>query len=280
MINFKVLIKSIYKVLINIIISLKWIVKVFLCSDLRNHICHLNNNTLLTILANGPSLKEDLVNLDISRGDFCVVNRFYESPYYFKVKPKYYVLADPAFFDKEEEIKKLIDSVDWEMMLFVTYSGWKNLKFLRNIPNNKIKVIPYHTNPYNGFMWLKLFLYRKGLSMPPAQNVLVPSIFNGINMGYKEIRLYGVDHSWTKSLCVDKNNQVCAIDLHFYEDDNDIKLLPYLKCNGEYYRLHALLRDFAQMFDSYHQIRWYADKVGCKIINCTKDSFIDAFERA
>lgn len=272
-------IKKVYIFFINIVETFKWIVKAIFYSDLKNHICRSDNRNLLTILANGPSLKEELDKLDYTVGDFSVVNRFYESPYYVIIKPRYYVLADPEFFKHEDEIKKLTECVDWEMTLIVSYTGWKKLAFLRNLPNKHITVLPYHSNPYKGFMWLKYFLYKRGLSMPTAQNVLVPSIFNGINMGYKEIRLYGADHSWTKTLCVDKENQVCAVDVHFYEDEKEVKLLPYLKCPGEYYKLHELLRDFAKMFESYHQIRWYADKAGCRILNCTKDSFIDAFER-
>ena len=116
--------------------------------------------------------------------------------------------------------------------------------------------------------------------MPKAQNVLVPSIFNAINMGYKEIRIYGADHSWLECIRVDNQNRVCLTDSHFY-DKEKVKLEPWIKATPgrEVYKMHEVLRDIAQMFDSYHQIRWYADKVGRRVVNCTKDSFIDAFER-
>ena len=272
------LIKQIIKEILNYIrkiyYTLKFFIFILLRTDCRNHLSSVKDANILYVLGNGPSLNEDIKSINYNNVVFCVVNRFYLSPYYKIVKPRYYVLADPVFFENEEEIEKIIDGVDWNMVLFVTYSGWKKLKFLQTLSNEKIKVVPYHAIPYNGFKSLQFFFYKRGLSMPKAQNVLVPSIFNGINLGYKIIYLYGADHSWTRTLGVNSQNQVCAVDTHFY-DKGTVNFVPYNSL-----KMHELLKAFAQMFESYHQIRWYADKVGCRILNCTKDSFIDAFERA
>ena len=164
------------------------------------------------------------------------------------------------------------------MKLFVPYYAWKQQKLFSVELNPHVEIIPFHTVEYNGLNCFRHFFYKKGLSMPKAQNVLVPSIFNAINMGYKEICLYGVDHSWTRTLCVNNQNLVCAIDSHFY-DTTEKKMEPYLKRPGESFMLHELLRAFANMFESYQILRNYADYMGCRIINYTKDSFIDAFER-
>ena len=164
------------------------------------------------------------------------------------------------------------------MKLVVPYSAWKECDILYNMHNKNIEVIPIHGILYRGFEKFRNSVYKHGMAMPKGQNVLVPSIFNGINMGYKEIRLYGVDHSWSKTLCVNDNNLVCAIDTHFY-DISKVDLKPYGRINGRYYKLHELLRDFATMFESYQYLRPFADSMGCKIINKTKGSFIDAFER-
>jgi len=269
----KQIIKGITNFIRKIYYTIKYFILILLRTDLRNHLSRVEGANILCVLGNGPSLNEDIKSINFNNADFCVVNRFYLSPYYKIVKPKYYVLADPAFFEKEEEMMKIVDGVDWNMVLFVTYSGWEKMNFLQTLSNEKIKVVPYHAIPYIGFKSLQIFFYKRGLSMPKAQNVLVPSIFNGINMGYKEIRLYGADHSWTRTLGVNSQNQVCAIDTHFY-DKGKVNFVPYNSL-----KMHELLRAFAQMFESYHQIRWYADKVGCRITNCTKESFIDAFER-
>ena len=115
--------------------------------------------------------------------------------------------------------------------------------------------------------------------MPRPQNVVIPSIFIGINEGYKQIDLYGVDHSWTKEIRVNNNNQVCLINSHFF-DNKTPELKPWHKGIGEpVYKMHEILRDLAWMFDGYYKLREYADNIGCRIINKTPDSFIDAFER-
>lgn len=257
--------------------TIRYAIFTFLYTDLRNHISRINGDGTLTILANGPSLVMDLEQINFSEGEFSVVNDFYKSPWYEKIKPSYHVLADPLYFTKDEDIQPFVDAVKWNMKLFVPYSAWKRMDILRHVPSQYIEVVPYHINTYYGFDCFRDWTYRHGLSMPIPQNVLVPSIFNAINMGYKEIRLYGVDHSWTESIRMNDKNQVCLTDSHFY-DNEQAKLLPWKKC-GVQYKMHEILRDLAQMFDSYHQIRKYADSLHCHIVNMTKNSYIDAFDR-
>ena len=240
----------------------------------KNYIVKSKVNDLITILGNGPSFSEDICKLDFLDGDYCVVNYFFESSFFRKLKPKYYVLADPAFF-QTEAIDRIVSQLQWEMQLFVQYRVWK--KYYKRRSYKWLKIVPYNDYSYQGFKKLKILLYKKGLSMPSPQNVLIPCLFNAINMGYKEIRLYGADHSWTKTLCVTKDNVVCAVDCHFYKE---ARLAPYWKGRqGVYYKIHELLRDFANMFEGYHQIKEYANICGTRILNYTKDSFIDAFEK-
>ena len=274
--------KSILKIvsifIVKLFYTIKWLVLVFIKTDGKNHIPKVHHAGILTILANGPSLKDDLDKLDYTQGDFSVVNFFYDSPYFKIVKPRYYVVMDPQFFYDDHKIRPIIESVDWDMKLYVPYYTSKNVKLLRNMPNKHIEVIPCNLVPYNGFECLRYSVYQHGLAIPRLQNVLVASIFTGINMGYKEIKLYGVDHSWLGAIRVNDNNEVCLLDSHFY-DTQEVKLRLFHKASGEPYKMHEALRDFAQMFDGYHQLRKYADFRGCKIVNCTKGSFIDAFER-
>ncbi|MBR5824709.1 MAG: DUF115 domain-containing protein [Paludibacteraceae bacterium] len=274
----KTLLKVICEISIKLFHTIWWLLNVLIKTDRKNHIQYIGKRKLLNILANGPSLASDIEKISLEDGDFSVVNYFYKSPYFKKVKPSIYVIVDPYFFELEDSFQPIIENVVWPMKLVVPYYALKKYKTLNCISNSYIEVIPIHMFAYRGFEIFRNWIYMHGLSMPKGQNVLVPSIFNGINMGYKEIRLYGVDHSWTKTLCVTDKNQVCAKDTHFY-DTNEVKLEPYMKGIGKYYKLHELLRDFATMFESYQYLRTYADNMGCKIINKTKGSFIDAFER-
>ena len=255
-----------------------WLIKVVYSTDMKNHVKCQENVQLLTILANGPSLKDDLDKIDFTKGDFSVVNDFYLSPYYKKIKPKYHVLADPVYFRNDDDIKPFIDAVRWDMKFFVPYSALRKVALLNNMPNKYIEVVPYNSCTYQGFECFRNWIYRKGLAMPKVQNVVVASIFTGINMGYKEIRLYGVDHSWTEALRVNNNNQVCFRDTHFW-DGAEVQLTPWYTSYGEPQRMHLVLRDLSVTFYSYHQLRLYANDNCCKIINYTPNSYIDAFDR-
>ncbi|MBO5632406.1 MAG: hypothetical protein J5965_25405, partial [Aeriscardovia sp.] len=200
---------------------------------------------------------------------------------YSKIKPKYHVLADPLYFVTDEDIQPFVDAVKWKMTLFVPYYGWKKMSILNKIPSDFITVVPYHSVNYQGFECFRNWFYEKGLSMPRTQNVLVPSIFNAINMGYKEIKIYGADHSWTECIRVNNQNQVCLVDSHFY-DQEQVQLLPWRKASPDraVYKMHEVLRDLAQMFDSYHGIKKYSVYKNCKVLNCTAKTYIDAFDRA
>lgn len=236
------------------------------------------------ILATGPSLKMVLdENLcDLISSDICVVNNFCKHPRFKELKPSMYVLADPGFFvekwmgESEKQTMETLSKITWNMTVYVPYFYYKRVR--SKLESQCVKVCPYNSIPYAGWHSVRLYLYKKGLTMPTVQNVLIPSIFNAVNSGYKEIDLYGVDHSWTKEIRVNDNNQVCLCDAHFYDKESP-KLLPWEKYEGEVYKMHEVLRDLALMFDGYHQLREYAEIEGCRIVNKTKDSFIDAFER-
>lgn len=272
--------KPIIKFLFKFFQTVKSLLLIILRTDLKNHVPHIKDATSLTILANGPSLKDVISNLDFSKCDCCVVNDIYLSPYYKKIKPRYHVLADPLYFVRCGDIEPFIKTIDWDIRLFVPYSAWRKMAILRQMPNKYITVVPFHSSYMKGFSSFELFLFKRGLSMPVAQNVLVPSIFNAINMGYKEIILYGADHSWTRNIRVNDLNQVCLTDSHFY-DEGEVKLAPWRKATPgrDIYKMHEILKDLTTVFMSYHIIRKYANIKQCSIINRTKDSFIDAFER-
>lgn len=236
----------------------------------------------LLILANGPSLKESLPQIVFSeKQDIRVVNFFCFSPEFNRLKPSSYIIADPKFFFDDLEphymqFYEILNNIDWEMTLIVPQINYQAVK--KRINNPRITIETYYENSYEGYAKLRRYLYKRNLSMPRCQNVVVPAIFVGINEGYKKIEILGVDHSWTKDIRVNDENQVCTISSHFY-DDTEPQLIPWPKTFGGIYKMHEILRDLAFMFESYHQLREYSDFVGCKIINNTPASFIDAFER-
>lgn len=266
--------------------TFKWIVRQILFENFGNYIKRELKDRPAVILANGPSLNDHLSLFlsSLDNYDFCAVNDFCQSNFFSVIRPVYYVLADPMYFNvswqKETEKKtiEILTGVTWNIKLYVPFNVCKTSVASVLRMNDKIELIPYHTNEYNGLDFLRFFLFRKGLSMPKIQNVVIPCIFNLINMGYKQIYLYGVDHSWTKDIVVNRKNEVCLINKHFYRED--FVATPWLKSNGDPYKMHEILRDLAYMFEGYHLLKEYANKNNCIIYNMTQNSFIDAFDRS
>lgn len=283
--------RDIYQ-LIKIIVSfVSWFLRQIKNENFKNYISYIEKEKTVKILGNGPSLNKVINDSQFfntrDKVHFCVVNSCALSPLFEQIKPEHYVLADPEFFNrpiKNNQTKSLIEillKVDWNIKLYIPFKFYNLIKD-EMVSNNCIEVIPFHTNKLNNNTRqkrTKFWLYRKGLSSPRIQNVIIGCIYCMINSGYKEIKLYGIEHSWTNSLAVNDNNQVCLKDSHYY-DTAEVKMEPWLKYTGEPYRLHEVLRDLAYMFEGYVELKEYAEYIGdVKIINCTPNSFIDAFDR-
>ena len=162
---------------------------------------------------------------------------------------------------------------NWDMHLFVPVNA-----VMPPLPaNSKLTISRYNTTPVEGFASIENLLYRSATGMPRPRNVLIPSIMAAIGMGYKHIYLAGADHSWTRTLSVDDNNNVVSIQPHFYkEDDREVQ-----RSRTEYmhYPLHTIMYSFYVAFKSYFTIASYASHCGIEVINITPGSFIDAFPR-
>lgn len=256
------------------------LVVIFLRSGLRDYRKYAKQTKTVRILANGPSLP---VGFDAEGAEYCMLNNSPKTEMFWKLRPSYYIVCDPLYFsnnlrDSEAKVyERLKDGLDWKLTVFVPYNYRKRATQL--FAGLNVNIIPFrggllkdiHSNK------IKTYLYKRGLALPRVQNVLVGAVGCLIGVGFKEIELYGADHSWLEALTVNEDNVVCLRDAHYYE--KDAKVTPWLKVNGKPYKLHECLRDLANMFASYWDLRHYAESMGVKIINKTKRSYIDAFER-
>lgn len=235
----------------------------------------------LKILGNGNSINDS----DFSTGndiDYLVVNRHVLSPSYLQIKPKYYVFADDHFYTSNEGyelLNKIKEDTQWDMMIFFPYSK-KHAKHLTSLFKDtpQIQVKFYNTVFYQGFKKFGCYLYEKNLAVPRFQNVLAASIYLALLLKYKQIYLYGVEHSWLKNLFVNNKNEVCLDNPHFF-DTTKSSPKTWKEIQGQDILLHEALIAYAKMFEAYHELERFAKSRGTKIVNCTKDSFIDAFKR-
>lgn len=240
-----------------------------------------NGNDKCFIITNGSSLRKVLeseIEIFLDQ-DLFTVNLFYQTSYFFEMKPSNHVIADNAFWDPtsderlkgiQNNFKEQLLKVTWEMNLFVPSQGIEIIKKVLET-NSNIKLIPYNMTPVSGIRSISHFLYRQNLGMPKPTNVLNAAIFLTLNMGYKKIYIYGADHSWIKDLFVDEENDVCCYENHFYDNIRRSYKLP----KGS---LAIGLKSIVEAFESYKLLDIYSKTINARIINKTKGSFIDVFD--
>jgi hypothetical protein len=242
---------------------------------------YYKKNDECLLIGNGYSLKEVLeknIGLFIGKDVFSV-NLFYETAIFSEIKPNNYIIADDAFWKLTSDERLLgiqssfyknIAKVTWNMKLFIPNEGYKII--LKRLPrNDKIQLLSYNRTPISGYKFISHLLYKLNLGMPRPANVLNAAIFVALNLGYKNIYLYGADHSWMKDLLVDEKNNICCFQNHFYDEKKEIFKIP----KGS---LSDGLRSIVDAFDSYRQLNIYSEYLKTHIVNKTKGSFIDIFD--
>lgn len=248
----------------------------------------LNTSKKAFVLGNGPSLKEVLetpkLRKELEEGDIIVTNRFATSDEFYKLKPAFYILMDPLFFDEQEiekditskEMYEAFNKVDWQMTLFLPKEA-SLVVVNKYLHNPSVDVLLFNGTTIIGPSRFINRMFRKGLGLPNSRNIILPALMLMINFGYKNVYLYGAEFSWTKNFDVDpKDNKLFLNDRHFYKTNNVITVDPAYKFDKGYYRWS--LESIAEMLKGTETIALYASSVGVHVFNRTKGSFIDAFD--
>ena len=266
--------------LISIIHRSKFFVK-FSNIDSRNKTC--------LIFGNGPSLTNDICsNIDhIKHMDTFCVGRFAETELYQLIKPRYYVFADPTFWQTKDPgmlkirarlFNEIVKKTTWDLIICAPFEA--RFFFEKVFTSNRnIKLSFYNNVPMYGIKFFVHLMYDLNLAMPEAQNVLIPSIFLALKTGYKNIILLGADHSWHETLTLDESNRPCLRDSHFY--DKNVELRPFSMdgSNENIFTMASLFLAFSKMFDGYLRIQEYAISINSRIFNSSSTTYIDAFTR-
>lgn len=233
----------------------------------------------LVVLGNGPSLRR---LLDGHRGfldgkDLMVVNFSSTSADYEELRPSYYLLMDPAFFDDEATCRKafepMVGRTTWDMVLFAPVSARRQKLWQELVGRNKrIRVLFFNPTPIEGPAWFCHLCYNLRLGMPRPRNVLVACCMTALQLPYAVTYLAGADHSWMKEIWVDEHNVVQEDRAHFYDKGKTTRVTSP-------HKLHELVGSMAVAFKSYHFVEAYSRTLGKRILNITDGSYIDAFER-
>jgi hypothetical protein len=240
------------------------------------------------VLGNGPSLKTSLKK---NPGHFrnkslLCVNTLCFSPEYEILKPSYCIMLDPGIWLSDGEFvhnlkNTLVQKTSWSLTVFLPWQAKKSA-LIRSIEENKhIKICYFNYVVYRGFARIGHFFYRHKLATPQSQNVLVAALAMAVNLGYKRIELFGADHDWHKNLHVGDDNIVTIRQVHFYENEEHIKYLPFYKGmhRNDTFRMDEAFHSWSLVFAGYRRVNEYAKSVNCAIYNGSETSFVDAFER-
>lgn len=240
-----------------------------------------NKGKCIHILCTGPSLKQDLLELMSDKlfmeEDKICVNYFFHDEVIRELKPAIYCLADPVLFKATHigifnEINTL---VDWNMKLVIPLYGNEIIKTVKSmLTNTHITLVTISALLYNGFEKNRYKSWKTGHSVPSFVNISVMASYIALNMGYSNIYLYGVEHTFFENMGVDDENRLFLTDSHFYSSEK-----RYVLRNGQHWHIKDWLYDKYLTFLEHERIREYADYLGGTVVNCTKNSLIDAYIR-
>jgi hypothetical protein len=232
--------------------------------ELNNSVC---DNKTCFILACGPSINE----MDLSRlnGKDCIsVSNFFVHPIFNELKPKFHVFApihepitDEQFINwlKDYELKSLFNQKVFCHIDF--YSKIKNNKILTNKEVVFYGVNNSNINDFNNFSLTDDF--------PTYQTVVHLAIYIAISLGYKEINLLGVDHSWLFNF---------GKTVHFYSEEQSALFTSNYN-EHELTDLEDQFKNHQRLWYIYKLIKNYCSNNNIKIFNCTPNSFLDVFEK-
>lgn len=263
--------------------------KIFSFNCFKKDVAELSDNKTI-ILCNGPSLKKDLKWIEevSESSEIYAVHYFALSEYFFKLKPKFYFLADPLFWrdginrdfkGDNEKLFEEINSVDWDMTIIVPEDGLESLKKRIKNKNIKLKKIRYWPINFN-LEILTIFALKLKLITPIFSTVAVMALWHAIIRRKKEIYLFGADFSAFAEYSVNQTtNELTNTFSHFYKNTKAQKyaMKKYVKRNR--YMLHKGLYmcwcSFYQMF----LLSKVAKEIGLKVFNGSSNSFLDSFDR-
>ena len=245
------------------------------------------------ILGNGPSLKNDLSRIVSNKESaaYMVVNAFATTDLYEQIKPEFYIIVDPAFFKNSTEeriidiqtntMKALISKTNWKLNLLIPFSAKKSALIKKiNDTNSFIEIVFYKNIPViGGVQWVNNLLFKYNLANPLYMNILIPAIFLSIKMNFNKILIWGADHSWHEDYKLGLDNYIYRNDKHFFDKGETGNIIKLTNSDGLSTKVHEEFSNFATVFKIHQSLDLFSQIAGCRIINLSSKTWIDAYER-
>jgi len=279
--------KSVSRASMQLINTMASLMKVLLLAKKAPRMPIAQSDTCI-VLGTGPSLKTSLEKFPehfFGQPLLCV-NTFCLTEEFTKLKPSYYVMMDPSLWYSDNDLVQKVmatirEKTTWKLYFMVPQDARRSKRIAALAENPNIELIFFNYVVFKGFDRIARFFFRKNMAMPQSENVLVASIFLMINVGYKRIELFGADHSWHEQLHVTEENVVGLKHVHFYEDEKQLKVIPFYKGmhSKEIFRMDEAFISWAKVFYGHLQIKKYASSRGTEVYNASEKTFVDAYPR-
>jgi hypothetical protein len=245
----------------------------------------------IMLLANGPSLKNDISSVikESSVSEVYVLNYFAVTEYFDEIKTENYVLTDRMFWNENanDDIKKdneelflLLNKVDWKMNIICPDSGYKSISD-RLAQNIYIKVLKVHSvNIEFKNEKINLFALNKNIITPHFINGLVMVLWHAMHQKKQDIEIYGADFSLFKEYYIDqKTNELFNTASHFYKNTEAQNNASYKYPNEPKKMMHTRIYQQWSSFYQMYLLSKLAKIRNIKVTNFSSNSFLDCFER-
>lgn len=234
------------------------------------------------VLGNGPSLDQSLYLIKDS-DDVIMVNWSVTTELFIKLKPKFFCIADPAFFDptgntvlesRKDAMFKALNKIEWPLTIILPSDVSASNLLIKNENITFEYVNRYPVD--HAIKKFRFWLFKKNYSMPALQNVVIMGAYVALQRGYEKVVLHGVDSDSYKNICVNQNNEMFQWEQHFYgKVERNLNVEFTLETGG----LYKVLSNQSIAFRSYVDLSNYAEYLGTKVVNASPNSMIDAFAR-
>ncbi|MBR4651579.1 MAG: hypothetical protein IKO82_07520 [Prevotella sp.] len=290
------MIQTLFDYFVKLFYFVKFFEKMIMQEGFHNHITSdtivEDRSDNLLVLANGPSLRntlDDIYSGKIKRENCCMVNYTVNTDDFYKIKPEYYIISDPKFYVRGKYHREAVDKVyenlnaiTWKMNVYIQYTWYKDKEYMRLFKNENLNVVPMHTREYNGFECLRNWLMKHDIGGANFGTVIHHAIHVGVLLGYKEVHLYGADHTFFTGICVTDDNILCRETNHVYGTDTAPKPIYWFDpITGERHshNMASFLHEYANLFDGHIKMKKFSDYMGVRVINKTEVSLLDVFPR-
>lgn len=264
--------------------SLFSIIKVVLLSRWFGKLKEAAGSNDECVVLGGDSCLAKEINLNInfiqSRYKLCS-NLFALSAEYELIKPEYYVITDRELWGSGSKSAQLAESIlsktYWNIILLLPFAAKNSDLYQRLNSKKNFRIVYYNNIQVKGFESLINILFSLNLGMPFQYNVLIPSIFLSLNLGFKKIFILGADHSFHESIIADESSRTNLNNGYVLPKQK--AGIPVNKLYGNQFYIHEIFQKLHLTFQSYFILKNYAVYKNAVVQNASSKSFIDAFEK-